>query len=242
MNELIVSLLTDALKTFFESESSKIKNNEINKKISDKMDLYIVENINNYLKNPYEKEQLLNFIMQNPKFFESKYQFINEKEKNEYIELFYKNNSQIYSVEDENIKKCLDLYIEKVNDFLNKILSVDGKVLLDKICTSTNTIMDRLEGVEEIIKEKSVQKYSEFKKVYNIPQKNHIFWGREEIIKRLYSHLEKNNLIFITGLGGIGKSQIAKEFVYRLKDNYNLVLWLSASTEDELYKWMIENK
>ena len=158
MNELIVSLLTDALKTFFESESSKIKNNEINKKISDKMDLYIVENINNYLKNPYEKEQLLNFIMQNPKFFESKYQFINEKEKNEYIELFYKNNSQIYSVEDENIKKCLDLYIEKVNDFLNKILSVDGKVLLDKICTSTNTIMDRLEGVEEIIKEKSVQK------------------------------------------------------------------------------------
>ena len=235
MNELIVSLLTDALKTFFESESSKIKNNEINKKISDKMDLYIVENINNYLKNPYEKEQLLNFIMQNPKFFESKYQFINEKEKNEYIELFYKNNSQIYSVEDENIKKCLELYIEKVNDFLNKILSVDGKVLLDKICTSTNTIMDRLEGVEEIIKEKSVQKYSEFKKVYNIPQKNHIFWGREEIIKRLYSHLEKNNLIFITGLGGIGKSQIAKEFVYRLKDNYNLVLWLSASTEDELY-------
>ena len=38
----------------------------------------------------------------------------------------------------------------------------------------------------------------------------------------------------ISGLGGIGKTQIAVEYAYRYRDEYRCVLWVSAATRETL--------
>ncbi len=38
----------------------------------------------------------------------------------------------------------------------------------------------------------------------------------------------------ISGLGGIGKTQIAVEYAYRYRDHYQAIFWINASTRDAL--------
>src|SRR5947209_5186646 len=50
------------------------------------------------------------------------------------------------------------------------------------------------------------------------------------------SKLTRTAIITICGLGGMGKSQIAIEFCYRQKDNYQYIFWMEADTEVTLQR------
>ena len=71
---------------------------------------------------------------------------------------------------------------------------------------------------------------------WNMPiQRNDYFTGREEILAQLHESLQAEKGAAITqvieGLGGIGKTQIAVEYVYRHHTKYDIVWWVNAETE-----------
>ena len=78
-------------------------------------------------------------------------------------------------------------------------------------------------------------------RLWNVPyHRNPFFTGRERILTSLYDKHARSNTIAssqpsaITGLGGIGKTQVAIEYVYRYRHHYKAVLWVTSETESKL--------
>ena len=71
-------------------------------------------------------------------------------------------------------------------------------------------------------------------------QRNPFFTGREAILSDLHMMFTSKGTTStvqpqaISGLGGIGKTQIALEYAYRYRDDYRAVLWSRAGTPEEL--------
>jgi TIR domain/NB-ARC domain len=77
--------------------------------------------------------------------------------------------------------------------------------------------------------------------VWNVPYaRNPYFTGHEALLKQLHDHLTTNQSAALTqaqgisGLGGIGKTQIAAEYAYRYRDKYRFILWASAASRETL--------
>src|SRR6266700_1511772 len=77
--------------------------------------------------------------------------------------------------------------------------------------------------------------------VWNIPYpRNPYFTGREELLRRLAASLRAGETVGISqpqavsGLGGIGKTQLALEYAYRYYQDYDVVLWTRADTQEAL--------
>src|SRR5260221_1352566 len=75
--------------------------------------------------------------------------------------------------------------------------------------------------------------------VWNIPySRNPYFTGRETILEQLANELRVlqpltvSQPVAISGLGGIGKTQIALEYAYRFYRKYRAVLWVEASSRN----------
>jgi tetratricopeptide (TPR) repeat protein len=67
----------------------------------------------------------------------------------------------------------------------------------------------------------------------NVPARNPIFTGREEQLDALSRHLAAGGTTVILsalhGMGGIGKTQIAVEYIYRRLHHYDIVWWIPAT-------------
>lgn len=68
--------------------------------------------------------------------------------------------------------------------------------------------------------------------IWNAPNRNLNFTGRDEILSNLHDQLKQDRYSAVTqaisGLGGIGKTQIAIEYAYRFSRDYDLVWWMRA--------------
>ena len=70
--------------------------------------------------------------------------------------------------------------------------------------------------------------------------RNLFFTGREELLERLHTYLtpdQKGALTrswAISGLGGVGKTQLALEYAYRHALEYRAVFWIEAETREQI--------
>jgi tetratricopeptide (TPR) repeat protein/cellulose biosynthesis protein BcsQ len=80
----------------------------------------------------------------------------------------------------------------------------------------------------------------------NVPQRNSIFTGRGGILEQVREQLRggmtavlpQHQALF--GLGGVGKTQIALEYVHRFLADYDLVWWVSAEHVDNVVASLAE--
>ncbi|MCK2217844.1 FxSxx-COOH system tetratricopeptide repeat protein [Actinomadura sp. ATCC 31491] len=72
----------------------------------------------------------------------------------------------------------------------------------------------------------------DFPDVWRVPPRNKNFTGREGLLSRLRSGIVGQPTAVVPhalhGLGGVGKTQMAIEYAYRYRDEYDLVWWIPA--------------
>jgi tetratricopeptide (TPR) repeat protein/DNA-binding XRE family transcriptional regulator len=81
----------------------------------------------------------------------------------------------------------------------------------------------------------------DFNGLWGVPYpRNPFFTGREDLLQHLHEMLNREHTMALTqswaisGLGGIGKTQIALEYAYRYRQDYRFVFWASAATSEIL--------
>ena len=66
--------------------------------------------------------------------------------------------------------------------------------------------------------------------------RNPYFSGRQRVLDALHAslHQKRDRMQIITGMGGVGKTQLALEYAYRHTENYPLIWWANASDASAL--------
>ncbi len=87
----------------------------------------------------------------------------------------------------------------------------------------------------------SVQQTSAPTQVWSVPfSRNRFFQGQETLLTHLHQNLRSGTAIAVTqiqaisGLGGIGKTQLALEYAYRYREHYPFVFWVRAEHRETL--------
>src|SRR5690606_5341207 len=66
----------------------------------------------------------------------------------------------------------------------------------------------------------------------NVPPRNPNFIGREDLLAQLHERMRAGTTAVLPqalhGMGGVGKSQLAVEYVYRHQSEYDLVWWIPS--------------
>ena len=62
--------------------------------------------------------------------------------------------------------------------------------------------------------------------VARLPHKTPIFVGRESEMQELSELLSQQHNVFVTGIGGIGKSTIVRNFIHNKKTDYDIIVYL----------------
>ncbi|MBP6952011.1 MAG: hypothetical protein KBD36_02705 [Alphaproteobacteria bacterium] len=70
-------------------------------------------------------------------------------------------------------------------------------------------------------------------KVWNLPDSNPIFVGREKQLQMIHSFFAKRegHLLALTGGPGFGKTQIAKKYAQEFSNHYDLIWWFDAQQD-----------
>lgn len=60
-----------------------------------------------------------------------------------------------------------------------------------------------------------------------MPAVSGFFTGREKEIQEIHDRLKENDIVFLSGIGGIGKSELAKHFAYQYGKEYDAIIFAS---------------
>ena len=106
--------------------------------------------------------------------------------------------------------------------------------------------MDVVAGIRRTIEDLSLLPASApraaLPKIWNVPYSpNPFFTGRDDLLAQLHTQLTSGQPTALTqtpsaisGLGGIGKTQLATHYAYRYAQQYSAVLWARAESNDSL--------
>lgn len=79
--------------------------------------------------------------------------------------------------------------------------------------------------------------------VYNLPEHNPYFTGREQMLHQIHRHLTQTSSVApvapaqplaLSGLAGMGKTQVALAYAYRFRAHYHDIFWVQAETRETM--------
>ncbi|NEA98398.1 tetratricopeptide repeat protein [Streptomyces sp. SID13726] len=78
----------------------------------------------------------------------------------------------------------------------------------------------------------------------NVPPRNRAFTGRVQLLDLLHRRLQEGTTAVIPealqGMGGVGKSQLAVEYVYRHMHEYQIVWWIPSEQPQQIRQSLVE--
>lgn len=83
-------------------------------------------------------------------------------------------------------------------------------------------------------------------RIWNVPPRNPGFTGRSLVLERMRDQLGGGMAVVLPqpqtlyGLGGVGKTQVALEYVHRFMADYDLVWWISSEQGDDVVASLAE--
>ena len=136
-------------------------------------------------------------------------------------------------------KKLLPIKFEDINfkiGLLGSLLYLDLSGL-NKIAAK-EALVKALKGVERTSEQPQLPLTSNNirmrKKEANLPERNPFFTGRDDIFEQINTAFKNAKMVVVTGIGGIGKTQLVCEFAYRSIDKYQFIWILNAACEMSL--------
>ena len=104
--------------------------------------------------------------------------------------------------------------------------------LFDRIDELVQKISISIGKRDVLISEKTSNSVLEYKLVTRLPQARDIFDGRDEIIKQIKDNFSSGNkCIFIEGIGGIGKTELVKQYAIRYQKEYNSIIFVRYTSD-----------
>lgn len=122
-----------------------------------------------------------------------------------------------------NFDECNEEYISLVSrPMVRKYLSnFFKKTLRASTKNRFASMQDVITVLEALIEELQLKEYI----ISDTPKNTNSVIGRNEEVKTIVDTLKKQDVLFVTGVGGIGKSTILKEVCQEEKDKYDIVLY-----------------
>lgn len=78
----------------------------------------------------------------------------------------------------------------------------------------------------------------------DVPPRNRAFTGRVQLLEELHQRLQEGTTAVIPealqGMGGVGKSQLAVEYVYRHMHEYQVVWWIPSEQPQQIRQSLVE--
>ncbi|PZT71003.1 hypothetical protein DN402_00780 [Streptomyces sp. SW4] len=78
----------------------------------------------------------------------------------------------------------------------------------------------------------------------NVPPRNRAFTGREQLLEDLHRRLQEGTTAVLPealqGMGGVGKSQLAVEYVYRHQHEYQVIWWIASEQPQQIRQMLVE--
>ncbi|MFF9622528.1 FxSxx-COOH system tetratricopeptide repeat protein [Streptomyces griseosporeus] len=78
----------------------------------------------------------------------------------------------------------------------------------------------------------------------NVPPRNRAFTGREQLLEDLHRRLQEGTTAVLPealqGMGGVGKSQLAVEYVYRHMNEYQVIWWIPSEQSQQIRQMLVE--
>lgn len=104
---------------------------------------------------------------------------------------------------------------------------------IDELTEYINRALGRKCVVSNVPKEPA----KTYQLVAKMPQARDVFYGREELISRIGEVFDSGkNVVFLEGIGGIGKSELAKQYALQNREHYRTILFVTySSTLEKLF-------
>ena len=133
----------------------------------------------------------------------------------------------------DEIYATSEVILKRTATFLNWLESLDGKLdHLQADVSHIKTVVDGLAPEKLTNRSKKLNAFA----TYNLE----MLIGQRDVLDNISDRLKTKNLVIIQGVGGIGRSTVAKAYIAKYDENYSHVAYINVSQKNSVAKAMLQ--